>query len=358
VAVITIGVGASALWTTQTARGSAARIESISLNHDTLEAKDEKGRTLWAHHYDKQFARGDFLKMPIAQQPGVIADFFHDGRQEVVASIETKSGPNRTDENLGEVDFFSGEGKELWRYVPGLTVRFGEYEVGSPWEMRDVHVVQSEARSSLFVVESAQTWGNSVVEELEPRTGKNRLRFVNTGSLYIANHLDTNKGMLLVAGGFNNEWDGAALAIWDEKKPFVASPQTAGTRHECKSCAPGAPDYYFVFPRSELNRLTESYDMPVFESQVTSAGLQIAVRDRWSWGKEERVYLLEGQPPFRVKSMRTNTEYQQLHKQWSDEGKLDHRYEDCPELLHPLPVKLWTPAGGWTEIRIPGTTAN
>lgn len=246
----------------------------------------------------------------------------------------------------------------LWRYVPGLTLKFGEYELTPPWTLLDMHAVTTGERSSVYVVESAHTWGNSVVEELEPRTGKNRLRFVNTGSLYIVNHLQTNKETFLIAGGFNNEWDGAALAVWDARKPFAASPQTPGTRHECKSCAPGAPDYYFVFPRSELNRLTESYDMPVFESQVTSAGFEITVRDRWSWGKEGRIYLLEGERPFRVKSMRTNTEYQQLHKQWSDEGKLDHRYGDCPELLHPLPVKLWTPGSGWTEVQIAGTKAN
>ncbi|MBS1840458.1 MAG: helix-turn-helix domain-containing protein [Acidobacteria bacterium] len=354
-AAIIIATGAGALRLTQTARGSAARIDSIALNVDKLEAKDEEGRTLWSQSYDRPFVRG--LDLPISAQPTMVADFFRDGRQEVVASVETK-GPNRDDADFSEVDFFSGDGHRLWRYVPEMTVRFGEYQVGPPWSLADMHLVQSGGRNSVYVVEQAHTWGNSVVEELDPKTGKNRLRFVNTGALYVVDYTKTENGSFLIAGGFNNEWDGAGLAIWDAKKPFVASPQTHGTRHECKSCAAGAPDYYFVFPRSELNRLSHSYNLPVYELDVTGEGIEVFLRDRLGLGRESTVYLLAGSPPFRVKSMRVETEYLRLHKQWSDEGKLSHRYEDCPELLHPLPVKVWTPTGGWTEIQVPGTKAN
>jgi hypothetical protein len=47
-----------------------------------------------------------------------------------------------------------------------------------------------------------------------------------------------------------------------------------------------------------------------------------------------------------------------LHRKYEREGKLDHTLENCPERLHPRPIRMWTPGGGWKEIQLPPTPFN
>jgi hypothetical protein len=71
-------------------------------------------------------------------------------------------------------------------------------------------------------------WGNSFVVNLDPGTGAETLRYVNTGSIRALNEVRNGK-LFLLAGGFNNEPDAGSLGVFDESRAFAASPQTPGT---------------------------------------------------------------------------------------------------------------------------------
>src|SRR5262249_32257716 len=122
-----------------------------------------------------------------------------------------------------------------------------------PWWVNDIFIAAPNGKPTIWAALGHYEWGNSFVVQLAPETGKATMRFVNTGTIYKLNEVRASGKAYLLAGGFNNEYASGSLAIIDETKPFAVSPQTAGTRHKCVSCPEGSPDYYFVFPRSEIN---------------------------------------------------------------------------------------------------------
>jgi hypothetical protein len=219
-------------------------------------------------------------------------------------------------------------------------------------------VSNADGRSTLWVTSGHHTWANAFVVQLDPRTGAERLRFVNTGVAYTLGEVKTKAATFLLVGGFNNEWDSGSLAIFNEDRSFGASPQTPGSRHECVSCPPGVPDYYFVFPRSEVNKISGEYEDPVMNIRLINDGIEVNKHERGPRSKEVTLYLLAAEPPFGLISLRYNSEYDMLHREWSTEGKLAHTLEDCPERMHPSPVRLWTPAHGWTDLPVAPAAAN
>jgi hypothetical protein len=167
----------------------------------------------------------------------------------------------------------------------------------------------------------------------------------------------SGKSFLLV-GGFNNEPDTAGLAVIDEARPFAASPQTSGTRHECVSCPQGVPDYYFVFPRSEITGVKEIHEESVLRLNVTESQIEVVKGSAMDTDTSRVHYVLRADDGFRPISVRFNSGYDSEHRKLEKEGKLRHSLEECPELLHPKPVRLWRPTSGWTEIQIAPTRAD
>jgi hypothetical protein len=337
----------------RTASGHTSQLFSVKFVGDTLEAQDTQGRTVWGHRYGQPF--GDLSRM---NKETRIADFFRNGDKEVAALVALHSSPNPEDELQREIDFFSSTGKLVWSYRPDRTFRFGDHELKAPWRIEDLLVTEEGGHRALWAVAAHHTWGNAFAVQLDPRTGKDTLRFVNTGSLHRVSELKTKYGAYLLFGGFNNEWDGGSLAIMNEARPFAASPQTPGTRHYCNSCPPGMPDYYFVFPRTEINRISGVYQNSVLDILFSEGGIEVRKYERMGIGRENTIYLLSSEPPFDLISLRYDSDYDMTHRAWSAEGKLSHSLEDCPERLHPEPVRLWTPSSGWTDVPVKPARAN
>jgi hypothetical protein len=190
-----------------------------------------------------------------------IADLNGDGGREVLVVVPLLSEADSSTAPLVELDCFSSRGKLLWSYVPDETFQFGtSRHLTGPWNILDVLVASEGKRTFLWVAAVHREWGNSFVARLDAQTGRGAVRFVNTGVIYKLNKLREGSTTYLLAAGFNNEYGAGSLAIMDERIPFAASPQTPGTRHECKTCPKGSPDYYVVFPRSEINEVKEVWE--------------------------------------------------------------------------------------------------
>lgn len=334
------------------------QLTSVQFGADTLEAKNNDGQTIWVHKFPRLLTK-DFLGTAVSGYNLTrVSDYFGDGNREVAALVPLREGPDPNDFDSTELDFFSGTGRLLWTYRPIRTFLFGGHELKAPWALMDIFVSKIESSRTIWAAVAHHTWGNSFVVEIDPRTGSDTLRFVNTGNVRALNELKTKSGTYLLAGGFNNEWDSGSLAVIDENRAFAASPQTAGTRHECNSCPPGAPDYYFVFPRTELNRVAGAYEDAAYEIHLTDEGIEVSKNEGFKGEQQRTLYLLSREAPFSVISLRYDSEYDRVHQAWSAEGKLAHSLDDCPERLHPQPVRVWTPSAGWTEIAIKSAKAD
>jgi hypothetical protein len=333
------------------ARVEGARIPvRVEFTASSLQAFDEMGRIIWSHSFADR-VDASFFQGHLADRVR-IADFRGDGEREVLAFVPTLKDVNSPSPDHWEVDLFSSKGRVLWSYVPHGKFQFGKHELDSFWLPISDFVSSHGGKKQIWVSVSHQVWGNSFVVNLDPVTGKDTLRFVNTGSVHAINEITTPEATYLIVGGFNNESDTGSLALMDERREFAASPQTEDTRHKCVNCPAGDPDYYFVFPRSELNELAQVHEAAVMGIEPQGDEVQIRKRDLDPWGSTQLIYLLKADRGVHVVSLRYDSGYDMAHRKLEQEGKLRHSVENCPERLHPRPIRMWTPAEGWTEVRL------
>jgi len=327
----------------------------VKFTENGFDVFDEAGRKLWSHGYSRPLDATILGHSEPMEHLVRVNDFRGDGDREVLVVAPQRNGPNPDDLYKVSVDFFSSRGKLLWSYVPQETFQFGDHTLSGPWNIFDVFVPDQSPKKIIWVVAAHSLWGNSFVAQLDPITGNEAVRFVNTGVIYKLNELKTSRGNFLLAAGFNNEYDSGSLAIVDENKPFAASPKTPGTRHSCVSCQAGVPDYYFVFPRSEINQVEKEPEDSVRNVGVTEEGIQIVKFEREPINGSATIYTFHTRPSIEPVSVRYDTPYDLLHNDLTAHGKLNHSLENCPERRHPKPVRLWTLSGGWTEIHLKPT---
>ncbi len=283
-----------------------------------------------------------------------IADFRQDGEQEVLVATVLKpdiaQSPTET-----RVCLLSSKGLPLWEYVPNKVFQFGNHELRGPWVIRNSMFTVHKGRIQLWLSFADSEWSNSFVINVDPRSGKDILRYVNTGSLRTLNELRVGDRHYLLAGGFNNESDSASLGIVDENRSFAASPQGSGTRHECVSCPSGVPDYYVIFPRAELYDIMGVHEDMVSRVVVNGNSIEVIKGGPTAEFRERIHYMLQFDGEFRLLSIRFNSDYDTTHRRLEMEGKLDHKLENCPERLHPRALRIWTPTSGWSEVTVPPT---
>lgn len=330
----------------------------VGFTLNAVQAFDSANQLLWTHGFTGLLDPSVLNDVRPLSDFAYIDDFRGRGDREVLVVAPLRIGQNAQDAARTEVDLFSSRGELLWSYVPEGRFQFGKHEIDGPWMGTAFFVSSSAGKKRIWLAAGQTVWGNSFVANLDPVTGKDTLRFVNTGVIHALNELKTRQGNFLLVGGFNNEPDTGSLAVIDEARAFAASPQTDGTRHKCVSCPAGDVDYYFEFPRSEINELTQWHEDGVIQVEVVNDEIQVRKKELQSDSGPTTLYLLRADRGVRVISVRFDSGYDMLHRKLEQEGKLNHTLENCPERLHPRPIRMWTPAGGWTEIRFDPSRAN
>ena len=332
--------------------GGASLPVRVGFTLNAIQAFDADGNMLWSNPVAGTLDPSEFVDGRRLEDGIRIADFRGDGDREILAVLKMRVGANATHADRDEVDMFSSRGALLWSYIPHGRLVFSTHDLKDKWRVLDVFVSEHEAKKQIWVAAAHAVWGHSFVEALDPETGNHNVRYVNSGTIFTLNELATPHGNFLLAGGFNNEYDSGNLAVIDESKSFAVSPQTEGTSHKCLNCPKGDPDYYFVFPRSEINELMQFYEDRVFKMEVSGDEIELHKKETdWTLGAQS-LYVLKSDSAIRAVSVQFDTAYDLLHNKLEREGKLNHSFTNCPERLHPRPIQLWTPAGGWTEVRM------
>ena len=141
----------------------------------------------------------------------------------------------------------------------------------------------------------------------------------------------------------------------EEGKPSGHSPQT-GALSECDSCPQGEPYRYFLFPRSEVIRVTGPPYNNVIDIAITNARTQVKTAE----GKTDPVTagnaewaLYDLSAGLEPKSVFFSDHYWFAHEKLSAEGKIKHPVAACPDRLKPTTVRAWSPQEGWKTILVP-----
>ncbi len=281
-----------------------------------------------------------------------VLDLDHGEKRVVVLVAPLRLGFNPDSSYEYAVDCFSNGGKLIWSYVAHEKFQFGRNVLSGPWKLTALFVAEANGKRSIWVAEDHHTWGDSFVVQLNLETGEAKLRFVNTGVLTSLNEVETAAGTYMLAGGFNNEYSAGILAVVNLNRPFAASPQTGGTRHDCVSCPPGAVDEYFVFPRTRVNLAEGRYEDDIQSIRDYGDRVRIEKYEVGSGQPVSTIYQFRAAPTIHPVSMRHSSGYGMLYRHLEKEGKIHHSLAMAPERLHPPPISVWTPGDGWAEYAV------
>ena len=272
----------------------------------------------------------------------------------LLALTKVAEGPDKPEALRFEVFCLTSGGKFRWMFYPRNRLTFADREFAGPWRIHAWAALPG-SKPRLWVSFIDNVWWPTFIESLDA-DGKAETAFVNSGHLVALAPVQIGAATYLLAGGVNNEYRSAVLAVLDPENEPSSSPQTPGTPFACDHCPRRGPFRYFVFPRLEV---AVAHGVPYEYANTISGGpgassVEISIRDMTELNVRAVYRFSEGLMP---ESVAMSDRYWEIHREMFRTGKLDHAPEDCPERNDGVTVRMWQPAGGWSEIKVLPTFA-
>lgn len=311
-----------------------------------LIVQNRSGKALWVHRFEgplRMENQGNDAWSRVHFQ-----DLDNDGNVEVIVAMghtdDFAPGTNPQE----DLYCFRSDGSINWKYRFSEPLRFGATTYSPPFIARSV-LVTGDDHKHVWVAYVHKLWWPSVLLKLDER-GREVGRFVNAGYIYSLANVRNTKGTFILAGGVNNEHNAGMLAIIDAENPHGSSPQTLGSLFECIGCGNGRPQHYFMFPRSELNRVTASpyngvYTIRLLQDRIDA----ITLETQASPGQRSESHY-EFDLDFKLIGARRGDAYWNVHRAQELQRAVRHAAPSCPEYDRPLTIRRWQ-HGSWLDIR-------
>ena len=219
-----------------------------------------------------------------------------------------------------------------------------------PWTLTDADVLDAPEGRRIAVSAHHDTWWPSLVTVLDDRFARHGT-FVNSGWVLNVRWLSPDR---LAITGFNQAKDAGMLAILDPSHLDGASPDDAGSPFHCDACGAVRPEFYAVFPRSEVNRVTGSrFNGAVFDARRDRVIIHTREAEPEASGSPLSEAIYEFSPSMELQSASYGSDYWSRHRELELSGKLKHTRDQCPERDGPPVIYVWQPATGWRTVRPP-----
>ncbi len=347
--VLLVGVGLVAGEWLESRRVAAEIPASFRFQAHQLLALDRGGRVIWSHDFGVQVTGRwlmDLVAMPV--------DLDDDGQLEYVAAVGFGPDPNAPPTRSDALFCFNSHGDVRWSVTPQVSLNFGGEEFRGPWRLQSFTVSQDGPNRKVWAAFSHHTWRPAFVLEIGP-DGTHSMRYVQSGWIWALASWQTPEGSFLAAGGVDNERERPSLALVSLSGEPAHSPNTAGSRDECRGCLPGVPDAYFLFPRSEVTAASRTSPYGYINTlHVVGDRLKVRVHDT---PQAARIGFVS--PDLQIHELEGSDAYWAEHRNLEDEGRIGHTVENCPERTTPREVRVWRPGDGWTSMMVfPKTTGS
>lgn len=216
----------------------------FTIRNGRLVVLDTVGRPLWEKTFESSLAG---IEQQRAERGVRLADLDGDGRVEVLVVPLTADSPAR------QVICYESSGRERWAYRPTDTAVFGKERLGAPMVSRLWLHRRPDGSHVPYVSSVNEAEFASLVVRLDPQ-GAVTARYWSAG--YVADlRVMTLRGReRVLVGAAHNESKGGSLAVFDALR-FGGSAPASVDYYLCNACPPGAPDIFFVFPRTSISKL-------------------------------------------------------------------------------------------------------
>lgn len=304
---------------------------------DALIARDGAGNERWRHDFPDRYT--------IATPPAPV-QITGGTAPGVYFATSYRFGHGEDDVGSGVLSLFDMAGRSQHIFSFDDRVTFSRVTYGAPWAITAFAVNETDDSYRVAVSAHHYTWDPGLVTILD-REWRRLGTFVHAGWIEQVRWLDARR--LLVAG-FSNAYDGGMVALLDTAAMEGQGPAPAGSRHVCESCGGDGPLRMFVFPRTELNRVSASpfnrVILKTSEGQVTARTIEMPA----ARGDADAIY--EFNASLDVVSARLSERYWEMHRALEADGRIAHRRDQCPDRYGPRQVLMWEPATGWRIVRI------
>lgn len=324
-------------------------LAKVDLSGTQLIGRDAVGKAIWRMSLPGPVkpieAVLDQLGRPLSNTVHV-ADLNGDGTVEalVLASYQVPEAASTPDQELLHV---SHKGRLVWRWKPKIIVRQGETEFGGPWVFHAVKLRPKEGGGhEVWVVLNHPRWRPGLVLTLDDK-GSETLRFLNSGHIYALAFWSHEGVPYVMAGGVNNEYAAASLAILGVDAPPASSPQTQGSDFDGRATAASHPLAYFLIAPLDVNLAEEPFNR-VDSISVEAEGLLVQTHESQ---RASAYYRFSS--PFNPVGVTFDNTFVVEHLRLERGGLLSHPARLCPHLNRGNRIRAFRAPDGWREIPIP-----
>jgi hypothetical protein len=292
----------------------------IAIANKSITAFDAAHREVWRvplPHHGALTTRG-----------AVFADLDGDGSREILVPLTFAEPPSKPG---GALYCLDARGRVRWTRSIDDTIRFGAGEFGPPWPSADVAVLRSGGTTTIAYAVNHGVWWPSIVARLDA-DGRVTGRFIHAG--WITRLETASDGVTLFAGGVSNARDASILAVLDGDRSFGGAWPETMADYQC-ACPPARPVKYFVFPRSDANRVAGRLALRESIEVRGDGSLLVRVPQRSDLAADA---LYEFTPSLDLRRAAFADLYWDWHRQLEVSGVLDHSRDRCDAATPPLTI--------------------
>jgi hypothetical protein len=314
--------------------GGSVQPAAWRLANESLAVFDNGGALLFEHQFGfplRSTVTSESQRPLVGPSPVLIADVDGDARSEVLVNV---IAADRAEQKLY---CFEPDGRVRFVHQPTGTRRFGGDEYGEPWLAHRAFVTRGpEGRRRLWAVFTHNMFFPAVLRELDPRDGTVRQEYWSNGFIEVVHEGTWAGRRVVLAGGTNNDFRGASLAVFPVDGVAGATP-AARPGYACRDCPTGGPEALFVFPTLCVAR-------PGGQAAVVSAWVENGDRLRVTVGQWARNGLVASYytlgPDGGLLQAEISREFQTAHAELEQREAVDHPFgpRDDAEML---PVRRW-----------------
>ena len=266
-----------------------------------------------------------------------VTDLDGDGSNEVVLSVASSGVKGAHGYRV-----FNADGTPRFAIEPSDRVTFGEEEYAAPWSTYRTFIIDNpDGSRSIWTAFIHSLWFPSLLLEVD-HNGRIKSRYWSNGYVeQVEVAMIAGRRRVFVAATHNDS-RGASLAIFDYGKVTGSAPATRA-KYQCRSCNPGGPDTFLVFPRQCI---AEALGGQATGQQMrfdTTGRLFIFIGEgpRNPAGDFAAGIWYTVAPEIEKSSMQFATGTFQLHQRLEKEGRLDHGFSSPVHLSEPGRILKW-----------------
>ncbi len=200
--------------------------QHANLVGNELTALDAAGRELWQYRFPDTVQPTDPLVFDREQKPQIhLEDLNGGGKNQVLVAA---SYGRRSETNHDELFCFAPSGRLLWRYQPRNELNFVGRKASGPWKMHRVTVIPEGGKKTVWAVFTDPVFAPAIVTRIDAE-GRSGIRYISSGNVNALIGVTRQNNTFVLAGGINNEYRAASLAVLDSRQTEAVSPQTPGT---------------------------------------------------------------------------------------------------------------------------------